>query len=379
MPYNPSTDVYTLPAIYLAIPGTTIIAAQHNDPLVDLQTAQNYQRPVIAGGTGANTPAGARANLGAMGLITSVDNNVPRFDGTGGGLQASALTIADSGAATLVGPTSTIESTDAGATEGPVNDLYRNSSSPLAADIGGVNRYSGEDSAGNKETYAEDRLVILDPTSTSEDGKIVTRTVVAGTLADRVHRAAGMWMEGATGGDPGVGKINAVDVQKNGVSLGLTSGTAQATTSGTSIDFTSIPAGVKRITLSFSGLSTNGNSIPIVQIGDSGGIENTGYLGACASIDGSGTVNASTFTTGFGVMGTMSAAIVTHGSMVLTLIDPASNTWAASTSNGRSNSGTVATGGGSKPLSATLDRVRLTTVNGTDTFDAGLANILYEG
>lgn len=35
--------------------------------------------------------------------------------------------------------------------------------------------------------------------------------------------------------------------------------------------------------------------------------------------------------------------------------------------------------GSIKTLSATLDRVRLTTVNGTDTFDAGLVNIIYEG
>lgn len=29
-------------------------------------------------------------------------------------------------------------------------------------------------------------------------------------------------------------------------------------------------------------------------------------------------------------------------------------------------------------LSGTLDRVRITTANGTDTFDAGTINILYE-
>ncbi len=68
MPYNPSTGVYTLPAIYLAIPGTTIIAAQHNEPLVDLQTANNYARPIVAGGTGASTAATARTELAVPGL-----------------------------------------------------------------------------------------------------------------------------------------------------------------------------------------------------------------------------------------------------------------------------------------------------------------------
>lgn len=63
MPYNPSTGVYSLPAIYLAVPGTVIIAAQHNTPLVDLQTANNYERPIIAGGTGAGSIAGTVANF----------------------------------------------------------------------------------------------------------------------------------------------------------------------------------------------------------------------------------------------------------------------------------------------------------------------------
>lgn len=63
MPYNPSTGVYTLPPIYLAVPGTVIIAAQHNDPLVDLATANNYPRPIIAGGTGANNTDSAATEL----------------------------------------------------------------------------------------------------------------------------------------------------------------------------------------------------------------------------------------------------------------------------------------------------------------------------
>jgi hypothetical protein len=33
---------------------------------------------------------------------------------------------------------------------------------------------------------------------------------------------------------------------------------------------------------------------------------------------------------------------------------------------------------GAKSLAGTLDRVRITTVNGTDVFDVGAINILYE-
>jgi hypothetical protein len=154
----------------------------------------------------------------------------------------------------------------------------------------------------------------------------------------------------------------------------LTQGTSQATTSGTSIDFTSIPSWVKKITVQLVGVSTDGTSDLIVQIGDSGGVENTGYLGGSSS--GASGVLSANFTAGFGIRH-QSAAGVRHGAMTLTLADT-SNTWVATGVFATSDTGTFITSAGSKQLSATLDRVRLTTSNGTDAFDAGAANILYE-
>jgi hypothetical protein len=145
-------------------------------------------------------------------------------------------------------------------------------------------------------------------------------------------------------------------------------GTAVASTSGTSIDFTSIPSWVKRITVMFNGVSTNGSSAVLVQLGDSGGIENTGYLGSA---------NATNFTTGFSD-GFADGAAVRHGQFNICLFDSATNKWVCAVSMGKSDTTTSSVGGFSKPLSATLDRVRITTVNGTDTFDAGSINILYE-
>jgi hypothetical protein len=154
----------------------------------------------------------------------------------------------------------------------------------------------------------------------------------------------------------------------------ITSGTSVASTSGTSIDFTSIPNWVKRITVMFSEVSTNGTSNYLFQLGDSGGIENTGYLGGGS--DGSATNTL--YTSGFGLV-YASQSVSLHGSLVISLLDLASNKWSASglfvTSNTTTGTRTTA---GSKSLSATLDRVRITTVNGTDTFDAGSINILYE-
>jgi hypothetical protein len=157
-----------------------------------------------------------------------------------------------------------------------------------------------------------------------------------------------------------------------GVSGGIRSGTAVASTSGTSIDFTSIPSGVKRITVMFNGVSTNGSSNPLIQIG-AGSVTTSGYLGASSSMDtGVGTTN---YAAGFGIRGA-SASNVLHGSIVLTNIT--GNSWTTFGNLAHSNTAAFICVAGSISLSGTLDRVRITTVNGTDTFDAGSINILFE-
>jgi len=154
----------------------------------------------------------------------------------------------------------------------------------------------------------------------------------------------------------------------------LTSGTAVASTSGTSIDFTGLPAWVKRITVMLNGVSTNGSSLMRFQLGDSGGIEATGYVGVCNQIGGAAAAAAST--SGFDSYGDNGASNTRHGTLVFTLLG--SNTW---TLLGAYNivSAFQYFFTGTKTLSDTLTQVRITTVNGTDTFDAGSINILYEG
>ena len=149
----------------------------------------------------------------------------------------------------------------------------------------------------------------------------------------------------------------------------IKSGTAVASTSGTSIDFTSIPSWVKRVTVMFNGVSTNGTSNPLIQIGDAGGIETTDY--AVSSLESTTTH----YTTGFGIK-FASATAVLNGSLTLSKLD--GNVWVG-TGLFNNTGAAVANLAGSKTLSGTLDRVRITTVNGTDTFDAGSINILYEG
>jgi len=155
----------------------------------------------------------------------------------------------------------------------------------------------------------------------------------------------------------------------------ITSGTAVASTSGTSITFSSIPSWVKRITVMFSGVSTSGTSARVIRLSTGGSFIATGYLGSC-DVMGSGVI-PNNFSTGFGWSDSPAAAVDTaHGTYTFTFIG--NNLWVGTLALGLSNATAIGLGGGSINLGGTLDGVRITTVNGTDTFDAGTINILYE-
>jgi hypothetical protein len=154
----------------------------------------------------------------------------------------------------------------------------------------------------------------------------------------------------------------------------LTAGTAVATTSGTSIDFTGIPSWVKRITVMLNGVSSNGTSNFTVQIG-SGSIVTSGYACQLSAATSAWAGSISTYTDAFHVFNTGYAAGLAYGHAFLTLIS--GNTWVYS-SNVISNDPRASQGTGSYALSGALDRIRFTTSSGTNTFDAGTINILYE-
>lgn len=153
-----------------------------------------------------------------------------------------------------------------------------------------------------------------------------------------------------------------------------TLGTATASTSGTSVDFT-IPSWAKRIDINFVGVSTNGTDAYLIQLGDPT-VETSGYLGASTVLPNAGSITTVNYTTGFGIV-SASAANVWHGTVTLTLENASAFTWAAfgvlSTSNGANSSITS----GSKSTSAAMSVVRITTLSGTDAFDAGAINVSY--
>jgi len=153
----------------------------------------------------------------------------------------------------------------------------------------------------------------------------------------------------------------------------IVQGTSQATTSGTSIDFTGIPSWAKRITVMFQNVSLSGVANILLQIGTGGSPTTTGYISGTSSI---GTVATSASSTSGVPIYLAYAAGAISGSIVFTNLS--SNTWTASGVFGYNGATGTATSGGSVSLSGVLNIVRITTTNGTDTFDAGSVNILYE-
>jgi hypothetical protein len=84
----------------------------------------------------------------------------------------------------------TLTSTDAGASAGPILELYRNSATPAASDSLGIVNFSGEDSGGNTTIYASIGAQITDPTNASEDGGFGVQVMKAGTLTSVVSVTA---------------------------------------------------------------------------------------------------------------------------------------------------------------------------------------------
>lgn len=154
----------------------------------------------------------------------------------------------------------------------------------------------------------------------------------------------------------------------------ITLGTVQNSTSGTSIDFTSIPNNVKRITILFNGVSTSGNSLVQIQIGSTT-FTTTGYVSGSSYVGSGGSTVFTSSTTGF-VIQPNGASSSRNGA--ITLHNISGNAWIESHVIADVSSIVCAHGAGAITLGGVLDRVRITTVNGTDTFDSGSINIMWE-
>ena len=164
-------------------------------------------------------------------------------------------------------------------------------------------------------------------------------------------------------------KLPAVDGSQLTNTSSLVTGTTLATTSGTSVEFTGIPSGVKRISVMFRGVSSSGGDLAaLVRLGTSSGFVTSGYI---STTDDGGSVTSDA--TGFAIYGIASNNIL---SGIMTIAHMGSNIYVSSHS-GKSNPSNGIFGGGDVDLGGTVDRVAIKTISG-GAFDAGSVNIMYE-
>jgi hypothetical protein len=235
---------------------------------------------------------------------------------------------------------------------------------------GGYKATAWSDTVGGFYVYAAENW-----TDTATGTYMTLRGVAPGgtTVSERVKVEHNLMT--VTGALTATGAISSTNSIQGVLKSGTVSGPHPLSPAATTIDFTGIPSWAKRIVIMFDGVSLSGTSSYLIQLGDAGGIENTGYVGGGTRILAS-SVAAAAFTTGFG-LNNSTAATLNSGAITLSNLN--GNIWTAQGILGGSATEFMAMTSGSKTLSATLDRVRITTVNGTDTFDAGSINIMYEG
>jgi hypothetical protein len=327
MPRNGS-GVFSLASGYEATDGQTAEASQHNLPLEDIAQDLNAARPIVAGGTGATTASGARTNLAVPG--TAADDTI-----TGDWTISGDWTI--TGTWDMSGSTLTLP--DDVVTLGKIADAaLSGSDATLITGTAGTNgnlaQWNGDgDLVDGPDVLDEDDM------ASDSDGAVPTQQSVKAYVTARRTRETAL----------------------------TTSGAAE-------YGFTGIVAGANRITVMFSAVSGAGTDDFLIQIGDSGGYETTGYSAASAYVSGSGN-DVFSSTAGFPINTVNSASTVLSGAVVLTRID--GNTWVASGVLHDSNVPGTPTVTGTKTLSAELDRIRLKT-SGSDNFDGGTLNIIVE-
>jgi hypothetical protein len=330
------SGTYTLPAGNPVVTSTTISSTWANNTLADLATAMTGS--VAADG---QTPVTGNLQMGGNRITGLADGIAATDAATVNQLPSGALFLLKASNLSDVANATTSRTNLSAAKSGANSDItsLTGLTTPLTVAQGGT---------GSATLTANNVLL--------GNGTSAPQTVAPSTSGNVLTSNGTTWVSSVPAAYP------------------LTSGTAVASTSGTSIDFTSIPSWVKRITVMLAGVSTNGGSNYVFQLGTSGGVVSTGYINYGMTF-GSSSGSGAGYTNGFNSKGP-SAGDATSGSIVITNLT--SNTWTAFGMTGSEASANGYLTAGSVALGGTLDRVRITTANGTDTFDAGSINILYE-
>jgi len=158
---------------------------------------------------------------------------------------------------------------------------------------------------------------------------------------------------------------------------GLTIGSESAAASGTTVDFTGVPSGTQEIYVHFVVVSLYNTASILIQLGDGGGFETSGYESSSAALQNGTAIGLDNNTTGMAIFNSSNSALVCDGFVKLQLQDASDFTWHMS---GNCNLGTasdeVVVSAGKKSLSAELTQIRLTNSNG-DFDGSGTINVSW--
>jgi len=165
-------------------------------------------------------------------------------------------------------------------------------------------------------------------------------------------------------------------VQQEIADRGKVAVVAPVTLTGVSVDFTGIPTWAKRVTVLLKETSLSGVSPLILRLGSSGGVEATGYLCNLSTANGAA-ISTAAATTSHQLTTTIAATSQVYGKIVIEHLS--GNSFIITSNLGRNDAAYHFTGTGAKDLAGVFDRLRLTTISGTDTFDNGSASLYIEG
>ena len=147
---------------------------------LDISNVGSIQLDSIAGDADSNTSitfSGSDVITVATGGSTAATFNADQtttFSGAISGTSATFTTADNTDTLSLI-------STDADANQGPILNLYRNSSSPADSDSLGRITFDGKNDAGEVVEYARVFSKILDASDGTEDGTFTINRMVAGT------------------------------------------------------------------------------------------------------------------------------------------------------------------------------------------------------
>lgn len=308
-------------------------------------------------------------------LPTPVDDTSIVWDGVTGA-QKNGPTVTDISNASANAAAAAASATAAASSETNAATSETNAAQSAVdaqAAVGAVKVSSNDTTAGDLEA----KLLVGAglSLSTQNDGGNETRTIDTDVngLVDTVITAADEIMFGDVTDSNNRKKDTVQGILDLVASSGPTLGTPQDTTSGTAFDFTSIPSGTITITITLNGVSLSGSDDLLIQLGDAGGIETSGYVSGTEDL-----VSGSASSTAGLIIDGGNAAASIDGTIVLTLVDSSTNQWVSSSVCNRGDtSPRLRVSAGRKALSAELTQVRLTRT-GSNTFDAGKLNIVFE-